>query len=228
MSAVAESATPVTDEMPPPLIFTDSAAAKVADLVAQVDQHLAADTFSDKDLDKIFEIAGDRQVLLVNAKVERPWQDLVNQRLAAAADRHSNAVLVAGRWAFGHPAVAMAYALVLGTVGTHSINGSLYSKMPYDMVKDFTPVGMIGATPNVLVVNANSPAKSVAELVALAKKSSARPMTMPAPERPALPGRPKRDSRRKKPWKKRAKRPSRRARKRVACWRMWKWPPSSG
>lgn len=51
-------------------------------------------TFSDKDLDKIFEIAGDRQVLLVNAKVERPWQDLVNQRLAAAADRHSNAVLV--------------------------------------------------------------------------------------------------------------------------------------
>ena len=32
--------------------------------------------------------------LLVNAKVERPWQDLVNQRLAAAADRHSNAVLV--------------------------------------------------------------------------------------------------------------------------------------
>lgn len=51
-------------------------------------------TFSDADLDKIFEIAGDRQVLLVNAKVERPWQDLVNQRLAAAADRHSNAVLV--------------------------------------------------------------------------------------------------------------------------------------
>ena len=31
------------------------------------------------------------------------------------------------------------YTLVLGTVGTHSINGSLYSKMPYDMVKDFTP-----------------------------------------------------------------------------------------
>jgi len=51
-------------------------------------------TFSDGDLDRLFEIAGDRQVLLVNAKVERPWQDLVNQRLEAAADRHSNAVLV--------------------------------------------------------------------------------------------------------------------------------------
>jgi peptidoglycan/LPS O-acetylase OafA/YrhL len=51
-------------------------------------------TFSDEDLDRIFEMAGNREVLLVNAKVERPWQDLVNQRMAAAAERHSNAVLV--------------------------------------------------------------------------------------------------------------------------------------
>lgn len=51
-------------------------------------------TFSDQDLDKLFQIAGDRKVLLVNAKVERPWQDLVNQRLQAAADRHANATLV--------------------------------------------------------------------------------------------------------------------------------------
>ncbi len=51
-------------------------------------------TFSDEDLDRLFQIAGERKVLLVNAKVERPWQDLVNQRLEAAADRHANAVLV--------------------------------------------------------------------------------------------------------------------------------------
>lgn len=51
-------------------------------------------TFSDGDLDKLFEIAGDRKVILVNAKVERPWQDLVNQRLETAADRHANATLV--------------------------------------------------------------------------------------------------------------------------------------
>jgi lysophospholipase L1-like esterase len=50
--------------------------------------------FSDGDLDELFDIAGNRKVLLVNAKVSRPWQDLVNQRLAAAATRHSNAVLV--------------------------------------------------------------------------------------------------------------------------------------
>jgi peptidoglycan/LPS O-acetylase OafA/YrhL len=50
--------------------------------------------FSDADLDKLFESAGDRKLVLVNAKVGRPWQELVNQRLAAAADRHPNAVLV--------------------------------------------------------------------------------------------------------------------------------------
>jgi lysophospholipase L1-like esterase len=39
-------------------------------------------------------LAGDRRVLLVNVKVARPWQDLVNGRLAAAARRHPNAELL--------------------------------------------------------------------------------------------------------------------------------------
>jgi hypothetical protein len=51
-------------------------------------------TFTDGDLDQMMERAGDRKVALVNAKVSRPWQDLVNQRLAAAVERHPNAVLV--------------------------------------------------------------------------------------------------------------------------------------
>ena len=58
------------------------------------------------------------------------------------------------------------YTLVMATVGTHAINGALYSKMPYDMVKDFTPVGMIASTPNLLVVNNDLPVKSVPDLVA--------------------------------------------------------------
>jgi hypothetical protein len=51
-------------------------------------------TFTDADLDQMMERAGDRRVVLVNAKVSRPWQDLVNQRMAAGAQRHPNAVLV--------------------------------------------------------------------------------------------------------------------------------------
>lgn len=51
-------------------------------------------TFEDEDLDKLIEAAGDRKVLLVNAKVERGWRDLVNGRMAAAADRYDNVELV--------------------------------------------------------------------------------------------------------------------------------------
>jgi len=61
------------------------------------------------------------------------------------------------------------HTLVMGTVGTHSINGSLYAKMPYDMVKDFAPVTLVASTPNLLVVNNAVPAKDLQELIALAK-----------------------------------------------------------
>jgi len=61
------------------------------------------------------------------------------------------------------------YTLLMGTVGTHSINPSLYTKMPYDHVKDFTPVILVAGVPNVLVVNPSLPVHSVAELIAYAK-----------------------------------------------------------
>ncbi len=61
------------------------------------------------------------------------------------------------------------YSLVMGTVGTHAINGSLYSKMPYDMVRDFAPVSLVASAPNLLVVNNALPVKSVADLVAYMK-----------------------------------------------------------
>ncbi len=61
------------------------------------------------------------------------------------------------------------YSLVMATVGTHSINGALYSKMPYDMVKDFTPVAHVASTPNLLVVTNDLPVKNVAELISYLK-----------------------------------------------------------
>ena len=45
------------------------------------------------------------------------------------------------------------YTLLMGTVGTHGINVSLYPKMPYDAVKDFAPITLVAAVPNVLVLN---------------------------------------------------------------------------
>lgn len=61
------------------------------------------------------------------------------------------------------------YTIVMGTVGTHSINGALYEKMPYDMVKNFTPISLIASAPNLLVVNNDLPVKTINELVAYMK-----------------------------------------------------------
>ena len=61
------------------------------------------------------------------------------------------------------------YTLVMGTVGTHAINGALYAKMPYDMVRDFTPVSLVASAPNLLVVNNNLPVKTVADLIGYMK-----------------------------------------------------------
>ena len=61
------------------------------------------------------------------------------------------------------------YTLMLATIGTHGINPGLYPKLPYDPVKDFAPISMAATSPNMLVVNNNVPAKSVNDLIALAK-----------------------------------------------------------
>ena len=57
------------------------------------------------------------------------------------------------------------YTIVMGTVGTHSINGSLYKKMTYDMTRDFAPISLIANAPNLLVVNNDLPVKNVPELI---------------------------------------------------------------
>jgi tripartite-type tricarboxylate transporter receptor subunit TctC len=61
------------------------------------------------------------------------------------------------------------YTLVLGTVGTHAINQSLYRNLSYDAVRDFVAITLVANTPNVLVLNPAVPARSVQELIALAK-----------------------------------------------------------
>jgi tripartite-type tricarboxylate transporter receptor subunit TctC len=72
-------------------------------------------------------------------------------------------------------APADGYTLMQGYVATHGTSPATRSKLPYDPIKDFTPVGMIGITPNVLVVNsANVPATSVKEFVEYLKKNPGR------------------------------------------------------
>jgi tripartite-type tricarboxylate transporter receptor subunit TctC len=70
------------------------------------------------------------------------------------------------------------YTLLMGTVGTHAINPSLYPKMPYDHVKDFVPVTLVAGVPNVLVMNPAAAQKygvnSVQDLIKALKANPGR------------------------------------------------------
>ena len=61
------------------------------------------------------------------------------------------------------------YTILGGTISSHAINVSMYKEMPYDPVKDFVPITLIGTNANVLVVDPKSTAKDVKELIAQAK-----------------------------------------------------------
>jgi len=62
------------------------------------------------------------------------------------------------------------YTLFLQDMTTHAINASLYRRLPYDSVRDFTPVTLIAASPLMLLVHPSLPVRSVKDLVALARK----------------------------------------------------------
>ena len=67
-------------------------------------------------------------------------------------------------------AKADGYTLFMGTVGTHAINQALYKKLPYDPIKDFTPLSRVANVPNLLVVHPSRPYKTVKEMIEYGKK----------------------------------------------------------
>ncbi len=68
------------------------------------------------------------------------------------------------------------YTLLMGTVGTHAINPSLYPKMPYDAAKDFAPVTLVAGVPNVLVVNPGTAQRlGITDVQSLIKALKANP-----------------------------------------------------
>lgn len=70
-------------------------------------------------------------------------------------------------------AAADGYTLMQGYVATHGTSPAT-RKLPYDAVRDFTPIGMIGGTPNVLVINASLPVKNLKEFIEYVKKNPSK------------------------------------------------------
>jgi tripartite-type tricarboxylate transporter receptor subunit TctC len=75
----------------------------------------------------------------------------------------------------GAKAAADGYTLTLAPTGNLTIAPSLYAKLPYDPAKDYAPITVLATVPNILIVHPSVPARSVAELIALAK---AKPGTL--------------------------------------------------
>src|SRR5436190_3281441 len=67
------------------------------------------------------------------------------------------------------------YTLIIGNAGSHGINAAVYSKLPYDIQRDFAPVCQIAVAPNIMVVNPELPVNTVQQFIAYAK---ARPGKM--------------------------------------------------
>lgn len=100
---------------------------------------------------------------LIGERLQAAWGQSVIVDNKPGAGGNTGADSVAKAAPDGH-------TVVVGTVGTHSINGALYKKMPYDMVKDFAPITLLATTPNMLVVHPDVPARNLKDFITLGKK----------------------------------------------------------
>jgi len=108
--------------------------------------------------------------------------DLVGRTVAEQLSKSMNASFVVENLAGGGGVIASrtvanaspdGYTLMVGYVATHGTNPAV-RKLPYDAVKDFTPIAMVGGTPNVLAVPASVPAKNLQELLAYANQNAGK------------------------------------------------------
>ena len=131
---------------------------------------LAQSAFPSKPIRYIVPVAAGGGSDMVGRTVTERWGNQLKQSFVVDNQGGGGGVIAAQATA---RAPADGYTLMQGYVATHGTSPAT-RKLPYDAVKDFTPIGMIGATPNVLVVNAALPVKTVAEFIAYLKANPGR------------------------------------------------------
>src|SRR5258707_12303971 len=99
---------------------------------------------------------------IIGARMSEAWGQPVVIENRAGAGGNIAAEAVARSPADGH-------TLVMGSVGTHAVNVSLFAKLPYDPITDFAPIALVAETDALLVVHPSVPAHTVPELIALAR-----------------------------------------------------------
>ena len=99
---------------------------------------------------------------VIGQKLTDAWNQPVVVENRAGAGGNIGAEIVAKSPPDGH-------TLIMGSIGTHAVNVSLFSKMPYDPVRDFAPVALVIQAEGLLVLHPSVPVKTVKELIALAR-----------------------------------------------------------
>lgn len=126
----------------------------------------AQDTFPSKPIRYVVPVSAGGGSDLVGRTVAERWAKVLGQSIVVENQAGGGGVIACQMTSKASPD---GYTLMQGYVATHGTNPAT-RRVPYDPVKDFTPIGMIGGTPNVLVINANVPATSLAAFIAYAKK----------------------------------------------------------
>lgn len=128
---------------------------------------LAQTAYPSKPIRYIVPVAAGGGSDLVGRTVTERWGKVLNQSFIVDNQGGGGGVIACQATARSAPD---GYTLMQGYVATHGTSPAT-RKLPYDPIKDFTPIGMIGATPNVLVVNNSLPVKNVKELIEYLKKN---------------------------------------------------------
>ncbi len=107
---------------------------------------------------------------MIGRTVTERWSKVLNQPMIVDNQGGGGGVIASQNTA---KAVPDGYTLMQGYVATHGTSPAT-RKLPFDAVKDFTPIGMIGGTPNVLVINAALPVKNIKEFIEYLRKNPGR------------------------------------------------------
>lgn len=126
-----------------------------------------ADVFPSKPIRYIVPVAAGGGNDMIARVVTERWGRVIGQTFVVENQSGGGGVIASQATMRASPD---GYTLMQGYVATHGTNPAT-RKVPYDPIKDFTPIGMIGATPNVLIVNSQVPVKNMKEFIDYARKN---------------------------------------------------------
>ncbi|MEI6382480.1 MAG: tripartite tricarboxylate transporter substrate binding protein [Betaproteobacteria bacterium] len=131
----------------------------------------AQTVFPQKPLRYIVPVAAGGGSDMVARTVCERWSRLLGQSIVVDNQGGGGGVIACQNTA---KSVPDGYTLMQGYVATHGTSPATRRNLPYDAIKDFSPIGMIGGTPNVLVINANIPAQDFSQFLSYLKKNQGK------------------------------------------------------